>query len=207
MTSTLNDPTLAFVSVAVGSTATTTFSEVTDSVDDAYSGSGKCGDRDYSFKHSNTGTPSSSVSWISVTEDTPSTDTHTITLSPTNTGLISGTPRTYYLATTYAAYPAHAAHYTALQVQFLTVGCDCSNLGWTNPSRTDQSIAVGAAATNIAVPPATVDESTKSGAGISACYLNSASPCSEGYTLSLTYTKDGSPASKPASITVNADST
>ena len=177
---------------------------MTDSVDDAYSGTGNCGDRNYRVTHANSGPHIFELSFASVAEDTPSADTHTMTVSPYDSGLISGTARTYYLETSYANYPSHEKLFTPLYIQHLAVGCDCSGLGWATPSRTDHAIAVGASATTITVPAATVDESSKSGAEISACY--DTSPCSEGYTITLTYTKDSVAASKPAFITVNGDS-
>ena len=180
-----------------------TFSEATDSVDDAYSGSGNCGDRDYAWYFTN---QSTLITWASVAKDTPSADTHTATINPTDVQarLVNATPWVFWIGTKYVSYSSHAEHFTQVNVQIVAEGCDCSGLGWSNPTRTDQSVAVGASATTIAVPPATVDESSKSGAGISACY--SATPCDEGYTTALTYTKDGASASQPAFITVNADS-
>ena len=111
-----------------------------------------------------------------------------MTVTPSNAGHISGTARTYYLETEQTNYPSpsKAKHYTPLYIQTLAVGCDCSGLGWTNPSRTDSIIALGASASTITVPAATVDESSKSGAAIWACY--DTSPCSEGYTITFTYT-------------------
>ena len=87
MASTLNNPTLPYVTAVINASTTFTFSEVTDSVDDAYSGTGNCGDRNYAFNYNNAGTIIA-VDWASVTEDTPSADTHTVTLTPTNSGLV-----------------------------------------------------------------------------------------------------------------------
>ena len=203
MASTINDITVPYVSVQLNTPFSFTFSEATDSVDDAYSGSGNCGDRDYAWYWGN---QSSLIGWASVAKDTPSAGTHTATMSPTDSqsGLVQSAARALWIGTKYVNYSSHAEHFTQVNVQIVAAGCDCSGLGWTNPTRTDQSVAVGASATTIAVPPATVDESSKSGAGISACYSDT--PCDEGYTTALTYTKDGASASQPAFITVNADS-
>jgi hypothetical protein len=63
----------------------------------------------------NTGTPAA-VSWITVTKDTPTTNTHRITASPAATALVTGSAHSYYLKTTYAEYSSHAGKFTALSV-------------------------------------------------------------------------------------------
>lgn len=196
---------MPFVTVQLDTPFSFTFSEATDSVDDAYSGSGNCGDRDYAWYFTN---QSTLITWASVAKDTPSADTHTATISPTDSqsGLVKYEPWTFWLGTKYVNYSSHAEHFTQISVKLTAAGCDCSGLGWTNPTRTDESVAVGASATTITVPAATVDESSKSGAGISSCYDDASTNCHTGYTTTLTYTKDGASASQPAFITANADS-
>jgi hypothetical protein len=115
VTATITDPTLASISVSNGATATQDFTEATDSVDAAQSVKGLCGDRNYAVMDGNTGTPAA-VSWITVTKDTPTTNTHRITASPANTALVTGSAHSYYLKTTYAEYSSHAGKFTALSV-------------------------------------------------------------------------------------------
>ena len=83
---TISDPTLTSITVQDGASVTETFTEATDSVDAANTVAGYCGNREYRVVDNNTGTINA-VSWISVSVDTPSVDTHTITASPADTSL------------------------------------------------------------------------------------------------------------------------
>ena len=112
---TTNDPTLSSVSMQNGGSQTITFTEATNSVDDGNTVAGLCGDINYSVVDANTGTPSA-ISWITVSKDLTGVDTHTITLSPDDQSLVTGSTLGYYLAITYAEYSSKAAHYTSFPV-------------------------------------------------------------------------------------------
>ena len=111
------------------------FTEATDSVDAANSVKGLCGDRNYRVVDANTGSINA-ISWISITKDDPSIDTHKITFTPLDQSLVTGSAHAYFLETKYAEYASHAGKYTALSVQVTTANCNCDLLGWDNPSAT-----------------------------------------------------------------------
>jgi hypothetical protein len=141
-TATIIAPTLSAQSVVNGATSTFTFAEATDSVDAAQPVKSYCGDRNYVVVSDNTGTDTS-VSWISVAKDTPSADTHTVTLSPADTSLVQSF--TFYLKTTYAEYASHSGIYTALVVTVTSSGCNCDLLTWDNPVAQTVTVNVGVA--------------------------------------------------------------
>lgn len=204
---TMTDPTLTAITVQNGATVTETFAEVLDSVDASNTVTGLCGDRNYGIYDGNSGSPNA-ITWITVTKDDPSPDTHTISASPLDVNLV-GT-HTYYLRTTLAeaSYSSKAPHYTALSVQVTAANCDCDLLTWTNPSRTDITVNIGVtSATTQSVPTATVDESSKTASqDIITCYQSSS--CSESKTNTLTYYQDGVVYSGvPDFLTVNGDKT
>lgn len=130
------------MTVQNGGTATLSFSEALDSVDNTYDVNGLCGDRNYGIYDGNSGTPNA-VSWIVVTKDTPSINTHKIQADPRDVSLVTGSAMTLYLRITYADYPSHAPHYTTLSIQVTAANCNCELLTWDNPSRTDVTVNVG----------------------------------------------------------------
>ena len=179
---TINDPTLTAITVQDGATVTETFTEATDSVDASNTVAGYCGDRNYRVVDANTGTPNA-VTWISVSKDTPSIDTHTITASPADTSL-GGNSYSYYLEITYANYAAHAPQYTALSVQVTAANCNCELLTWDDPTRTDVTINVGDSSSTLNVPAATANTASKTASqDIETCYLSSG--CAETFTNAL----------------------
>lgn len=206
-TSTIDDPSLTAMNLKNGGSATITFTEATDSVDASNTVAGLCGGRNYAIYDSNTGSPTA-ISWMSVAADTPSVDTHTITASPDDQSLVTGSTITVYLRIMYANYPSHAAHYTALSIQVTNADCDCELLTWDNPSRLDQTINVGVgSSTTITIPTATVNTVSKSASQeISACYLSSGT-CAETSTLSLLFDTGAALSSASDFITVAGDST
>ena len=194
------------MTVKNGATATLSFTEALDSVDGTYDIHGLCGDRNYGIYDANTGSPNL-LTWIVVTKDSPSIDTHVITADPRDVNLVTGSAMTLYLQITYADYPSHAAHYTALSIQVTDADCDCELLTWDNPSLTDVTVNVGvSSATTVAIPTATANTASKSASQeIITCYENS-SPCSETLTNALLLST-GEALSVPGFITVNSDST
>jgi len=81
-------------------------------------------------------------------------------MAPSNTALV--TSHAFFLKTTYAEYPAHAALYTPLAVTVSTSGCDCSLLTWDSPSAAAITIQVGAgSASTQVIPPALVNAASK----------------------------------------------
>ena len=84
---TFTDPTLGAITVQNGATVTASFTEATDSVDAINSVAGLCGDRNYGIYDGNTGTPNL-LTWVTVTKDDPSIDTHKITASPDDITLV-----------------------------------------------------------------------------------------------------------------------
>ena len=156
------DPTIGAMTVQNGATATEDFLETTDSVDAINVIVGLCGDRNYGIYDGNTGTPNV-ISWMSIAEDTPSVGTHRITATPLDTSLVTGAVLNYYVKTTYANYPSHAAQYTALNIQVTAANCDCELLTWDNPSRTDVTVNIGdITSTTIAIPTAAANTASKS---------------------------------------------
>ena len=63
--------------------------------------------------------------------------------------------------------------------------CDCSQLVWINPSRTDVVGAVGSGPYSVTIPAATVDPNSKTPTpAIRSCYRGSPPPgCAETYTF------------------------
>ena len=202
---TFTDPTLTSMTVQNGGTSTSTFTEATDSVDATYPVDGLCGDRDYGVYDSNTGTPTA-ISWVSVTKDSPSIDTHTITADPRDTALVVGSAVTYYLKIEWADYPSNTAHYTAFTLQVTAADCDCELLTWDNPSRTDVTVNIGVgSASTVAIPTATANAASKTASqDIITCYVSGS--CSETLTNALLL-DTGAALSTAGFITVNGDQT
>jgi len=113
VTATITDPTLTSISLKNGSVTTRTFADPLDSVDAGNVVKGLCGDRDFGIYDGNSGTPTA-ITWVTVTKDTPTPDTHTITVSPNNIALVTGSAISLYLRTTYTSYPSHAPKYTLM---------------------------------------------------------------------------------------------
>ena len=75
------------MTVQNGGEATEVFADATDSTDDTYPVQGFCGDREYAIYDAVSGTE---LTWITVTVDTPSAGTHTITALPDDVALVTG---------------------------------------------------------------------------------------------------------------------
>ena len=195
------------MTVQNGATATLSFTEALDSVDATYVVSGLCGDRNYGIYDANTGTPNT-VTWMVVTKDDPTVDTHKVTADPRDVALVTGSAMTLYLQITYADYPSHAAHYTAPSIQVTAANCNCELLTWDNPSRTDITVNVGvSSALTVAIPTASANAASKTASQeIITCYEDVSSNCSEALTNSLLLST-GEALTVPGFITVNSDST
>ena len=142
---------------------------------------------------------------MSVTKDDPSIDTHTITATPLDTSLVTGSAMTLYVKSTLADYSGNTDHYTTFTIQVTAANCDCELLTWDNPSRTDVTVNVGVGSpTAVPIPTAAANAGSKTASqDILTCYLNSAT-CSETLTNALLL-DDGS--ALPGFMTPNGDST
>lgn len=113
-----------------------------------------CGDRVYLIVDAS----DNAISWMPITGTGP----YTITSTPTDEALVTGSSLDYYLKITFAdgRYPTPVKR-MALPVTITDATCDCDQLTWDNPATVTAAVEVALGPLTVNMPTATQNEASK----------------------------------------------
>jgi hypothetical protein len=180
------------LSVADGSTGTSTFTIPQDDVDKSNTVQDLCGTKEYVVKDS-----SSNIitTWASIALSTTTARTYILTIDTTQypTHVTSDTTEVLTITTTLASWVTNGGNTAStISVTITTTACDCSKLGWTIPALVTSSVQIDGSVTPTVNTP--VADTSNSDFDFLQCYEDSGTCATTGtYTASSDFTyNDGS---------------
>ena len=189
------------ITVINGETGSITFTEATDTVEQAKKIYTICGERSHRIVDPNDN--DAEIDWLTIVDNEDGT--YTVTAYPTDETNHQGTHAFDLWTTLDDYYPAdHAGRRDTLAVVVSPTPCDCTGVLWTPPALVSHAFAVADGTYSRPIPPATINvpDSEALGPKIRACYVGGGPGCEETQTFVVTLS-DGS--ALPSFLTQNVD--
>ena len=145
---TFHDVTVNPITMILGDVATEDFAEATTQTETDNAGLWLCGDRVYEIVDAS----DVGITWMPITGSAP----YTITASPTDEALVTGSSLDYYLKITFAdaRYP-NPVKRMSLPVTITDATCDCDQLTWDTPAMITDAVEVALGPLTVTMPTAT----------------------------------------------------